>query len=212
MYEILKQYEKIGTRTVYLEDLREFLGVKKNEYPRWADFSEKVLKVCQKALKEYTDICFDYEAVKKNRKVIAVIFTIKKNETFVDKMMISKFLKEHEDDVVATYVDDEIVVNSDNLLDDESFRAKREDLCAGTEDVFFDQFTYEQIAELVALAAPHIDPEAIEKYRDGCESIKMCRGYATADYIRLKVLKADAAPNIENRYAYIKAAVSNDYK
>ena len=35
MYEILKQYEKIGSRVLGVDELKELLGVAKNEYPRF---------------------------------------------------------------------------------------------------------------------------------------------------------------------------------
>ena len=50
MYEILKQYEKIGKRTIEIDDLRNWLGIKKNEYNRWDNFKMRVLDSCQKAL------------------------------------------------------------------------------------------------------------------------------------------------------------------
>ena len=92
IYELLKQYEPIGVRLISLEDLRAFLGIGEGEYSVWGDFSQKVLKVAQKALRENTDICFEYEPVKKGRPVVAVKFTIFKNHEFVDLMEMDKFL------------------------------------------------------------------------------------------------------------------------
>jgi len=56
MYEILKQYEKIGLRVLAVDELKELLGVTENEYPRFNDFKNRVLDACQRALKESTDI------------------------------------------------------------------------------------------------------------------------------------------------------------
>ena len=95
LYELLKQYEKIGNRTITLKDLRAYLSIENEEYPIWGDFSQKVLKVAQKALKENTDICFDFEPIrgkKKGRPVIAVKFTISKNKEFVDRLQIEDHL------------------------------------------------------------------------------------------------------------------------
>lgn len=110
MYELLKQYEKIGVRTEDLTDLRAYLSVGENEYSIWGDFSQKVLKVAQKALKENTDICFEYEPVKKGRKVVAVRFEISKNIDFKDPMEMDKFLPEVAD---AEYEGTEFSVRAD---------------------------------------------------------------------------------------------------
>ena len=38
MYEILKQYEKIGERTIKIDDLKQLLGLEKADYPRYGNF------------------------------------------------------------------------------------------------------------------------------------------------------------------------------
>lgn len=100
IYELLKQYETIGSRTENLDDLRAYLSIGEKEYPLWYVFARDVLKVAQKALKEHTDIYFEYEPVKKGKKVVAVKFDIFKNDEFVDQLHIDDFLPKHEIDVV----------------------------------------------------------------------------------------------------------------
>ena len=85
MYEILKQYEYIGERTIPLEELRELLGVKKEEYTRFGNFRAEVLDVCQQALSMSTDITFKYKTIRgkgNGGKINAIKFTIEKNENF----------------------------------------------------------------------------------------------------------------------------------
>ena len=82
MYEILKQYEKIGSRILKIEELKELLGIKKDEYTRFGDFKRRVLDGCQQALKENTDIQFTYESCGKKGvggKVFFLKFNIQKN-------------------------------------------------------------------------------------------------------------------------------------
>ena len=90
MYEILKQYESLGKREITVKDLRELLGIAENEYPRFERFRVKVLGGCQKALKETTDICFEYERGKTGAggKWLSIIFTIHKNEPTNKQMSI----------------------------------------------------------------------------------------------------------------------------
>jgi len=83
MYEILKQYEKIGERTVSVSELKELLGINEKEYSRYGDFRESVIDVCQEALKDNTDIKFTYRPTgKKGRggKINYIKFTISKND------------------------------------------------------------------------------------------------------------------------------------
>ena len=94
MYEILKQYEYIGKREIAVSELRELLGIAPNEYPRWERFRTKVLDSCQKALAENTDICFTYEKGKSGTggKWITIVFHIKKNENYVDRLSLKDFI------------------------------------------------------------------------------------------------------------------------
>lgn len=84
MYEILKQYEKLGKRELSVKDLRELLGISDTEYSSrtgWSDFKKGVLDSCQKALKEITDISYTYERGKTGAggKWLTIIFHISKN-------------------------------------------------------------------------------------------------------------------------------------
>ena len=95
MYEILKQYEKLGTRIIYLDDLKELLGLDKKDYPRYGNFKIRVLDVSQKALTTYTDIKFDYEPIKKKDKggkIIALKFNISHNSKYTDPISLADFI------------------------------------------------------------------------------------------------------------------------
>ena len=97
MYEILKQYEHIGKRELSITELRELLGIEPNEYAGrtgWSDFKKRVLDSCQQALKETTDICFDYERGRAGAggKWLTIIFHIRKNEDYVDQLTLAEFI------------------------------------------------------------------------------------------------------------------------
>ena len=79
IYELLKQYEKIGERTLELSHLKELLKVE-DKYNLYADFKKRILNRAQSELKEYTDIRFKIEEIKKARKVDKIRFVITKNE------------------------------------------------------------------------------------------------------------------------------------
>lgn len=97
MYEILKQYEKLGKREIPVQELRQLLGIEKDEYSGtngWAHFRSCVLDSCKNALQESTDICFTYERGKVGRggKWLSVIFHIRKNKNHVDPLSLDEFI------------------------------------------------------------------------------------------------------------------------
>jgi len=78
IYELLKQYEKIGHREFEIATLKVILGIS-NKYKMYGHFKKRIIKKAQKDLKLHTDICFTFEERKQGRKVVAVIFNISKN-------------------------------------------------------------------------------------------------------------------------------------
>ena len=95
MYELLKQYEKIGARVISLNDLKELLGMKKSDYPRYNNFRACVLDVCQAALETCTDIRFTYEPIRKKGRggrINAIKFTIFRNDNYIDTLSLADFI------------------------------------------------------------------------------------------------------------------------
>ena len=76
IYELLKQYENIGSRVFPLTELRKILGVKSSEYPLYGNFKAKILNVAQKELDEKTDLSFKFKEIKTGRKVTDIKFVI----------------------------------------------------------------------------------------------------------------------------------------
>ena len=77
IYELLKQYERLGSRTIELPELREMLGIEKSEYARWADFKRWVITPAHRELPEKTDLTFDYATRKRARAVHWLDFSIR---------------------------------------------------------------------------------------------------------------------------------------
>ena len=86
IYELLKQYEAIGTRDFLLSDLRTILGLEAAEYPKYGNFKAKVLMVAKKEINKKTNLFFDFEEIKSLRKVHTIRFKInKKDKNLHDK-------------------------------------------------------------------------------------------------------------------------------
>lgn len=79
IYELLKQYEKIGHREFDIETLKATLGVS-DKYKLYGHFKSRIILKAQKDLKQHTDIYFNFKEVKSGRRVVAIIFEIKKNK------------------------------------------------------------------------------------------------------------------------------------
>jgi plasmid replication initiation protein len=79
IYELLKQYENIGERTLSVVKLRVMLGIEPDNYANYANFKQKVLLVAQKELTKKSDITFDIFEKKEKRKVEQIKFVIKHN-------------------------------------------------------------------------------------------------------------------------------------
>jgi len=79
IYELLKQYEYINSRTLTTIELKAILGIK-DKYKLYADLKKYVILFAQKELLK-TDIYFEFEEIKKGRRVDAIKFNIFKNAT-----------------------------------------------------------------------------------------------------------------------------------
>lgn len=76
LFELLKQYEKLGNRSFELAELRGMLGVGEAEYAKWKDFRVNVLDLAKQELPKKTDIGFSYTTRKRGRAVGFVDFKI----------------------------------------------------------------------------------------------------------------------------------------
>ena len=97
MYELLKQYEQAGAREISVKDLREFLGLKKTEYPRWERFRTRILEASQVALANHTDIKFTWEVVGKRGKggkINTLRFNIEKNNDYQRQFTFDEYIQE----------------------------------------------------------------------------------------------------------------------
>jgi plasmid replication initiation protein len=101
LYQLLKQYEKIGQRSITVKDLKFILGLDLEQYPRWNNFRSRILEITRKELKKYSDIYFEYETKRQGRLIHKVIFTIKKqrqkrlfdNEDFIKNEAVVSYQK-----------------------------------------------------------------------------------------------------------------------
>jgi plasmid replication initiation protein len=78
MYGLLKQYEAIGKRRIGVNELRAILGIREDEYKSYKDLKRRVLCTAQKELGKEADVRFDFDEIKKGRKVVDIDFSVEK--------------------------------------------------------------------------------------------------------------------------------------
>lgn len=83
MYELLKQYEKIGKRHFDLPDLRNRLVIEGTDYQKYSHLKEKVIMKAHEDLKNHTDIYFEIQEHKDGKKVSAITFFVFPNSNAI---------------------------------------------------------------------------------------------------------------------------------
>jgi len=78
MYLLLKQYNKIGSRTFEVEHLQDILKVPKS-HKLYSNFKIKVLKRAETDINKFTDLEVKLSERKRARRVVEVSYSIKKN-------------------------------------------------------------------------------------------------------------------------------------
>jgi len=204
MYEILKQNEKMGYKITSINNLRDLLGMEKNEYIKFHDFKRYVLDVCRKTLAENTDISFAYEPYgKKGRggKVLELKFTITKNVEFQDPIQLEEFIEINKEAFDESIFDS----NNINLTDiDENGCVKS----TGRSWIYEERITYLMTAcngefnrdEIVVLYNEM--REAVPHLYEGQEN---AHDYLQKKYNEMKMRKPD-----RSRFGYLRKIIAED--
>lgn len=75
LYELLKQYQKIGEREITIERLKAYLDLG-GSYERFANLKARVIEPAVKQINKYTDIEVSWQPIRKKRVVVGLRFLI----------------------------------------------------------------------------------------------------------------------------------------
>ena len=100
MYLLLKEYNKIGSRTFDIEELQSILKVLKS-MQRYDNFKQLVLKKAETDINKFSDLEVKLSEKKRLRKVVKVTYTIRKNTT--DLKTFIEVMREHYTNVILHY-------------------------------------------------------------------------------------------------------------
>ena len=204
MYEILKQYEKIGKRELSVSELRELLGIAPDEYSGrtgWSDLKKYVLDSCQQALKENTDICFTYERGKtgKGGKWLSIIFHIYKNTSHKDPLALNEFIEMQPAPKLLELPVSESVLSDEQISEEVTSSEPNEDYLKYSSAVD-DYFSENELQQVLAL----IDT----LYADYTDNQK----YSCLKRNWLNLLRYNENNKIKNKVAYLITMITNDFK
>ena len=177
MYELLKQYQAAGTRTIPLKDLKRLLGIKADQYEKYNNFKVRVLDACQIALMTHTDIAFDFEPIRTGRTITAIKFTIVPNGK---PKVVPLRVKEPKDEIEYTKYDALV----EFICEACAYNEKK--TC---------EFTRPQIEMLIDASRDKIwgnDPEYHHSY-----DLEMYH------YIKTRYLDMSTRPDVKNRFRYL---------
>lgn len=200
MYEILKQYEKIGYRIVSLEELRGLLGIEKNEYKVYKDFRRRVLDSCQQALEENTDIKFTYEPYGSKGpggKVISLKFTIESNGKHKDPLLLEDFIEKYNLETIE-----------EKNTDENDFISFLQEACCknGSEKSEFSRAEMEEILSALVKVPKSLLPE--NPMTDKLELRRF--DYLKEKYIRMN--RISEKEEIKSKVSYIIAMIKKDFE
>lgn len=211
MYEILKQYEKIGRRELAVTELRELLGIAPNEYDRWERFRVRVLDSCQQALKETTDICYTYERGKvgKGGKWLSIVFHIEKNTEYIDQLTLDEFIAQQpapDSLPLGTMGEDGEFVGQTTFFDEEAeeeprYKSDNIAFLAGACDEEFTEAEMEHIFQLIA-------NKPMPEHQMGINFAR--EEYLSKMYSKLNVYAERKKLKQERRYTYFCRMLEND--
>lgn len=189
MFLYLEHNRYRKTWEVSVNDLKQILACDKEDtYKEFKRFNDLILKKIHKEMHEKTECKYTYEPIKRGRSVAAVRFTV---ETLP---------KEIDNDY------DPNQITLDQYLETQH---NRDNICFGFGSSEFDGFTDDELVLLKDLAWAKKDNARVEQYNADVNDMKMACEYATADYLRAKILMAKTKkPN--NPFLYIKKMIENE--
>jgi hypothetical protein len=125
IYELLKQYQDAKTGegwvNITLNDLKQFLGIKSNQYQQYYNFKTRVILTAQKELGIKTDIKFTFvEEKKTGKKVDRLIFQVLPNKKIADDQLGFDFSGADEANkllLIKTEIKQEIYGLSESIID-----------------------------------------------------------------------------------------------
>lgn len=80
-YELMKQYEQIGERTITIEEIRDLLMLEDNKYIKYNHLKTRVIQKSIEEINKYSDLKIELtKEEKEGKKVVGLVFSINKSD------------------------------------------------------------------------------------------------------------------------------------
>ena len=193
MYMLLRQYKTAGQRTIRLKDLKQMLNIDVQAYPQYPIFARDVLKKCQKALKQRTDIKFEFNAV--GRPAHSVHFKIESNDAYT----LPAFLEEQKVTAAAQLPAPALEPEQMTLADYQEQKAA--------------EYSTEALGFLAGACNYEFTEKQLQRLVDLMLKMQIMDSLKQFDYLveKYHILEAAAEKRgVANRYGYIKKLIAID--
>lgn len=87
IFELLKQYENIGTRKITVDELRSYCGIVAHQYRNYNAIKLYIIERSKKEINAKTDYCINYREIKESRKIVAIEWTITKKDSQTEEKL-----------------------------------------------------------------------------------------------------------------------------
>ena len=157
-YELLKQYESIGSRTLGFDEMKRMFELE-NEYPRFSTFYQRIIAPAVKEINEYTDLeILKLDKIKHGKKItgIHIKFRSKVLPVVISPVqMVNETMKKlgaeiQNEELIMPHGGKETTADSDSRI--KNFYPKIVESLGVTPSVFFDllkSFSDEQIEQAI---------------------------------------------------------------
>jgi len=78
LYELLKKWERTGKWETTVDHLKELMGITQKSYNVYGNFKNRIIGPATKELNSKTDLKVTFEEIKKGRRVVKIVYKIKK--------------------------------------------------------------------------------------------------------------------------------------
>lgn len=80
LYELLKSFEKVGERTLLIEELRTYMNLDEHQFERYTQLKNRVILKCIDEINKYSDIKVELKKEEKEgKRVVGLVFEIRAN-------------------------------------------------------------------------------------------------------------------------------------
>ncbi|MDE5558700.1 MAG: replication initiation protein [Ruminococcus sp.] len=215
LYLYLEDNQNVGSSKKWeidLDELKKIMNCTAESYSKYKEFNDKILKKCQKEINQKTTLNFTYISVKRGRKVVSIIFNVKKQkniETTNEKpnpkelTVVSDYADEPKPKQMPISVYDE-ELDEESIKYYESFDKYLDDDIRFLAEACHYEFTEAQMKEIYNI----ISTMNLPSHPYGKDFSQY--DYLSDQYIKLDKYSKDKGMDNKRKFSYFRRMIEND--